>query len=639
MLALFILRGVTQAACNPASADNHWGLERHNGVAWLMTPCGDRFFSIGINGVAPSVEGLSEITSAASEPDGETSWNAQATAQMKLWGFNTAGSFSSPALPFPAIPELDLGWKSGFLWADPFAPAVALKMMAAARSAVAPYKRSGKRIGYFSDNEIGWCNATLFLYYIERPSSNYTKRELVHLLRHYYQDDWRRFASDFVTSPNVTDFHDLLESTARIRMRPDGTGIQVIRRWTGVLTGHYYKLVHDALRAADPDALIFGDRLPGYYDPDAVRAMAPYVDAIASNYNVDSPDGWIAHYYFDALRQLSGNKPVLISEWYFSAKENRSRNTNNGYLMTVQTQDARARGAASAARHFALDPSIVGIHWFQYYDEPSGGRPLDGEDYNFGLVDTGGVPYQRVVSALGLANRGLSEIHRGSTAVARRRQTEIVLPNATIDVTKADLTQWPKDEALISGFKAPANDGVFGDFFLAWSEQGLHLATISMDYFDGAILSYDNTFPLKDAFRVDLGIDAGTGPRKFALFVVPARHAAKRQNLKMHIELCRIEGAKCIALPSVPTGYFPTDGARIFAQLTLPWSALGIDGPPVGKEIRLQLAATAFFRSRWMSLNGEAPSSAMRDVAHWRTVRLGTRTHPFERVASAQPSH
>ena len=79
---------------------------------------------------------------------------------------------------------------------------------------------------------------------------------------------------------------------------------------------HYYRLLHRALREADPTALIFADRLQVYYDPDAVRTMAPYGDAVATNYNVDGSDGCISRYYFDGLRQLTGNKPILVSEWF-----------------------------------------------------------------------------------------------------------------------------------------------------------------------------------------------------------------------------------------------------------------------------------------------------------------------------------
>src|SRR5207249_2568346 len=182
----------------------------------------------------------------------------------------------------------------------------------------------------------------------------------------------------------------------------------------GMVAERYYRLVHDALRAADPEALIFGDRLPIYYDPAAVRAMAPWVDAIATNYNVDSPDGWIARYYFDGLRALGAGKPVLVSEWFFAANENRTGNRNNGHLMTVATQAERARGAAAAAARFGREPEIIGAHWFQYYDHPRGGRD-DGEDYNFGLVDVDDRPYGRLVTALGEVNARPTSARRASS--------------------------------------------------------------------------------------------------------------------------------------------------------------------------------------------------------------------------------
>ena len=69
----------------------------------------------------------------------------------------------------------------------------------------------------------------------------------------------------------------------------------------------------------NPDALIFGDRQQIYYDPDAIRHMASYVDVVATNYDVDVPDGSIARYFFAGLRQLT-QKPVLISEWFFAGR-------------------------------------------------------------------------------------------------------------------------------------------------------------------------------------------------------------------------------------------------------------------------------------------------------------------------------
>ncbi|MGB6565414.1 MAG: hypothetical protein WBE69_22670, partial [Candidatus Binataceae bacterium] len=340
-------------------------------------------------------------------------------AQIRAWGFNTAGAFSPPDVPLPSVPELDLGWRARFYWDDPFDPAVEERMLTKAREAVAPYEATGYRIGYSPDNEVGWWNGELFTSYLKRSGTNHTKQALVDLVRRHYGGDWPRFTGDFAVSGGISSFQELLQSSdALARLRPGGNGISVVREWTAVISRHYYELVNRAVRKADPDALIFGDRLAGDYSPDAVRAMAPFVDAVATNYNVDSPDGWIAHYYFDGLRQLTGNKPVLVTEWYFAAAQNRTGNLNNGNLMIVQTQAERASGAASAARHFALEPGIVGIHWFQYYDEPKGGRPKDHEDYDFGLLDIDGRPYEELVTALTAANRSLVNLHQSASAQA-----------------------------------------------------------------------------------------------------------------------------------------------------------------------------------------------------------------------------
>jgi len=284
-----LCRGLAYAGCTFAVENDRWRLDVQSGVSWLMTPCGDRFFSVGINGIDAN---LGEDTAKESPLSLESAplWLERTFERVQGWGFNTAGSFSSENLPLPVIPELDLGWKSHFLWGDPFAPSVEAKMRIAARDAVRLYRRAGRRIGYFSDNEVGWWNADLFLFYIGKPATNFTKQKLVDLIRDYYDEDWRHFTVDFTVPVGISDFRMLLEKTgASVRMRSGGAGIGLNRRFTAMIAGRYYQLVHDALREADPDALIFSDRLPPYYDPDAVRAMAPWVDAIATNYNVDSP--------------------------------------------------------------------------------------------------------------------------------------------------------------------------------------------------------------------------------------------------------------------------------------------------------------------------------------------------------------
>ena len=624
---LLLAPHILGAQCSAQATNTQWQLAVNDGASWLVTPCGERFFSVGINGLDPGqlrppthkprTRGSWVPLSAAPE-----SWTKSTVATIRGWGFNTAGGFSAPNLPLPNIPEIDLGWRADVLWSDPFDPAAEIRLAKTAREAVAVSKDSPYRIGYFSDNEIGWWNGALFVHYIQQPASNHAKQKLVALIRGHYHDDWRAFARDFVVPSSVVSFDDLLRTDGAVtRLRPGGNGIQVVRAWTAMVAANYYDQIHRALREADPHALIFGDRLPIYYDPDALRAEAPYVDAIATNYNVDSPDGWIAHYYFDGLRRLTGNKPVLVSEWFYAAKENDTGNSNNEHLMTVLTQAERAAGAANAARNFARIPGIVGIHWFQYYDEPKGGRN-DGEDYNFGLVDRNGRPYAKLVNALGAVNHQITRIHRAAARTPIRRGREIQIPQAEIDARTKTLAAWPKDEALVEGFVAPSPEVPFGDVLLAWSRAGLHIATISMDYYDPYLLAYDGAFPLSEAFRIDLGVDAGAGPRRFALFVIPPRVFSKKDGNTMQIQVCQMTAEGCAAVPSATSAYFGSDQPRITAQATLPWDALGISSVPRDGRLRLQIAATAFYRSRWMSLNGDSPEAAMKDTASWKVATL-----------------
>src|SRR5437667_11702228 len=88
------------------------------------------------------------------------------------------------------------------------------------------------------------------------------------------------------------------------------------------------------------------------------------------------------------------------------------------HLMPVGPKAERPRGAAAAAERFARQPTIVGSHWFQYYDHPRGGRE-DGEDYDFGLVDIDDRPYEQLVDALARTNVRPAASHRNSADAAR----------------------------------------------------------------------------------------------------------------------------------------------------------------------------------------------------------------------------
>jgi hypothetical protein len=625
-----------------AAPSTHWSFATQAGVSWLVTPCGERFFSLGVNildGGYPEREKAGKIyyTWRAFEPTLDD-WTAKARRRLYSWGFNSAGGWALPPqeLKLPAVINLELGRLARFHWFDPFAPETETRMNALARELVAPYRDTPYRIGYFSDNEVGWWAGALFVFYSSKPSDSATKQRWVELLRWHYHGDWSRFITDFIPPEGIGSWDQLLTTTQSTHMKPGGAGIQVVREWTGMVAEHYYALAERAIRAADPEALFFGDRLPIYYDPAAVRAMAPHVDAIAINYNVDSGDGWIADYFFDGLRKLSGGKPELVTEWFFAARENRTGNRNNGHLMTVATQEDRAAGAAAAIANFAAIPELVGAHWFMYYDHPKGGRP-DGEDYDFGLVDINDRPYERLTAALAAANRRALQIH-AAAGVPPPRNRVFVLPHAAISVNDHSLSDWPKPASLLPRLTPSSGAVEFGEAYLSWSERGLALATIGQDYFDIDLLAYDGAFPLVDAYRVELGVDVGAGPRRFTLFFIPPRTKV-RDHPPMSARLCAgvariaiVEG--CVEVSGAEAVYFGADQPRITAEMVIPWSALGITVPASGTQLRADIAITSWDSERWMSLSGLAPDAAMNDPEVWPAMRLGNGRQVIESVPS-----
>jgi hypothetical protein len=637
-------------ACDFVDApSSRWSLAADSGVWWLRTPCGERFYSLGVNILDGGNGEREKIGKAYSGYRWEAfaptigDWVAQTRRRLAEWGFNSAGGWSLPPqqLQIPAVINLELGRAAKFHWFDPFAPETESRMMALARKLVAPYRGSPYRIGYFSDNEVGWWAGALFVFYSKQPESSYTKQRWVALLRRHYHDDWRRFTAEFAPPKGVNSWSALLAGTVMTRMRPGGNGIAVVREWTGIVAERYYALAERAIRAADPEALYFGDRLPIYYDPAAVRAMVRHVDAIAANYNVDSGDGWVARYFFDGLEKLSRGKPVLVSEWFFAARENRTGNTNNGHLMTVETQAERARGAAAATLNFARIPGIVGSQWFQYYDQPRGGR-ADGEDYDFGLVDSDDRPYGQLTAALSAANREAPALHAAATPPSEPNQAaSFVLPHVAASIHDHLLSDWPKPASLLPPLVPSPGAVDFGEVYLSWSDKGLALATIGQDYFDIDLLAYDGAFPLGEAYRLELGFDAGAGPRRATLFFIPPRSKVK-DHPPMEALLCAGTAAEaitsgCTPVPGAEAVYFGADQPRITAELLIPWSALGINPPAPGAALSAEVALTSWHRERWMSLSGRAPDAALADPSGWRPMHLGdglTVTTPAPRAGA-----
>ena len=157
----------------------------------------------------------------------------------------------------------------------------------------------------------------------------------------------------------------------------------------------YFKTISDALKWHAPNQLLLGGRY-AVSTPEAVASCAQYCDVLSFNmYTLKPQDG----YDFAALRGL--DKPVLISEFNFGSTD---RGPFWGGLTPLAREEARGPAYATFLKQAMAEPSIVGVHWFQYLDQPVTGRLLDGENGHFGLVGITDVPFQGFVDSVRKSN-------------------------------------------------------------------------------------------------------------------------------------------------------------------------------------------------------------------------------------------
>ncbi|MEX0802235.1 MAG: hypothetical protein WD688_02780 [Candidatus Binatia bacterium] len=626
-----------------ARESNDWGLTVENGVHWLLAPDGEKFYGSGVNAVdagspPEEVEGRSAYylwNLYASIDD----WAATIRDRLVKWGFNHLGAwnFCEEKIGLPYVANLDLGRLSEALWFDAFDPALPTRVKECAERLTAPHRQRGLRIGYFPDNEVGWWNGALFEFYLSKDWHNHTKRLLWQLLYDRYEGKWPELLQDWAAAGTIDGFKSLRNAGAALKLRPGGTGITLINDFTYLCAQRYYKLMHDGLRAADPEALIFSDRLPIYYSQDAVRAMAPYVDVIAVNYNLDGPDGWVARYFFDGLAALAG-KPILVSEFFCAATENRSGNKNTGHLLKVATQTERAMVVQQALQNFARCPHIVGTHWFQYYDEPEGGRS-DGEDYNMGLVDIYDQPYEEVVASFQRVNSLLPRLHARANFCHPRLEHEpfVTIPRASgmIDMTDPSLTDWDKETTLMQGFTAEPPYVPFADIYLTWHPNGLYLATIGMDYMNPEDVFYEDTFPLSETYQLHLLVFIGRRAYHFAVHFMPQEATfspADATNARGSIAMIPYlytyspDGA-ARPLSGATVQHLNAEAPRISCEAHFPAEVFRIPFLSEGTKLKMNIVVISHYRGQEMFWSEGTAKKTFTRPEGWRAVTLDGHEH------------
>jgi agarase len=92
------------------------------------------------------------------------------------------------------------------------------------------------------------------------------------------------------------------------------------------------------------------------------------------------------------------HRPIMVAEYSFRAADAGVPNSWPPIFPIYATQQDRADAYAAYVETLHRAPWMVGDFWFEYTDEPAGGR-FDHEDSNFGVVATT-VPWQTLVDRM-----------------------------------------------------------------------------------------------------------------------------------------------------------------------------------------------------------------------------------------------
>lgn len=480
-------------ASEPASPDTpRFTIAWRDSGWWLVSPEGEPFFSKGVCLVA---QGASREEYDPENP-GYAAWQhypsphhwADATLRrLKAWRFTTAGAWSDFATLRQSgeqtlwlTPVLHIGSTAGAPWWDMWDAAILERMDQVAREQILPLRDDPRVLGYYSDNELGWWNAALWKMTLEQAPTSGQRQRLIQLLRDTYQNDWSKLREHF--EPEKANDWTSLEQGGMLYVRPGTDGFKVMRRFLGLMAERYYQLVHDLIRKYDRRALILGDRYQSFYYPEVARASARWVDASSSNLNASWSDGTYLRCYLDTLHRLTG-KPILISEFYSAARENRSGNRNSsGVFPVAATQAERARALRTTLARLAGTPYVLGADWFQYFDEPRHGRD-DGENFNFGLVDIHDRPYDPVTAAFA----GFDGTSAKSRPIRARVDASAGVPPAPRDpfaefVPMRALQHWDRER----GFVPCASAEPLADLYMCWSPKAIYLGLYALDITENA---------------------------------------------------------------------------------------------------------------------------------------------------------
>jgi hypothetical protein len=330
--------------------------------------------------------------------------------RLRSWGLNTIANWSSSDIYLmrktPYVGTIHFGGPvlqgSQGYWGkfrDVFDPAFAKAIRQ--RMAREAGKTAGDPwcIGYFVDNELAWGSSTsLAVAALVSPPQQKAKRVFIADLKAKYGAIEKLNAA---WGTGHASWDALLEHRGKPDVKRAKADLEAFYTKTAET---YFKTIRQAVKAVAPNQLYLGCRF-AWVNPLAVGAAVKHCDVVS--YNLYRQPEAIAKFE----PPVDADVPLIIGEFHFGALDRGMFHTG---LRPVPTQQARAEAYRDYVTNALRHPQFVGTGWFQYKDQCTTGRPLDGENYQIGFVDICDTPYPETIAACREVGRRLYEIRSGA---------------------------------------------------------------------------------------------------------------------------------------------------------------------------------------------------------------------------------
>ena len=339
--------------------------------------------------------------------DWRSKWEQITTGLLKQWRVNTIANWSdldyARKSQIPYVLNMSRFPKTKVLlyrdFPDVFSEEYLQNSVEYAKQ-LESYKNDPYLIGYFLSNEPQWAfgdnNLSLEMFATNTPSA--AKQQMAEWLKNKYKGDLKSFNKAW--NQKLQDFKEIPGLV--MKESPSAESWKDCQEFSGLMVDQYIKVVCDEVKKVDPHHLNLGMRY-AYISSELCYQAGTYFDVFSINgYSNPAPPQTAE------IAKRSG-KPVLIGEYHFGSTDKGLPATG---IQAAENQQARGEAYRYYLEQGFSRPELIGIHYFQWMDQPVFGRS-DGENYNIGFLDICLHPYTELADQAKLSHERMYKVAAG----------------------------------------------------------------------------------------------------------------------------------------------------------------------------------------------------------------------------------